>query len=459
MTNFPTTAEEFYTLRDDRTNRCTVNRDYQNATCAVRISPAAVSTYAGQVALVVATNLLSRWSRKVTIMVPESGVHPCLGQLTGDLCGAILAQMSDADPFGDFRMVDDGECCHQITLRIGEEEGAPAPKTVFINASGWLASISTGQPIPLEPSEDMNCLGAIAAACFGVSQMFKFAIGVPPSRYLRDGIFDMFRLNWSSDASQALWPNRLSMGNLLMVGAGSVATAVAYCMRLANVSGSITVIDRDLVQVENFNRSPIFGCRTFGLPKVDAVAEFMAGSALAVTPVLAWWNEFVKERKRSSFDFDVWLPLANEFGVRHAIQHNIPPLMIHASTTSNWGVNYGRHIPGRDDCLADRFPSEVAVESLVCATSKVELSGVSADAALPFVSLFAGLLAASDLVRAQLPGYPQTPNFALLDWYGPIDVQAWDRKPRAGCICQEQDWNFHNQYNSSTAYWSVFNLL
>ena len=42
-----------------------------------------------------------------------------------------------------------------------------------------------------------------------------------------------------------------------MVGAGSVGSAV-YCMRLAGVTGKVKVLDKDVIKIENFNRSPIF---------------------------------------------------------------------------------------------------------------------------------------------------------------------------------------------------------
>lgn len=82
----------------------------------------------------------------------------------------------------------------------------------------------------------------------------------------------------------------------------------------------------------------------------------------------------------------------------------------------------------------DRFPTEVSAEQLTCATGQVEVANVSVDAALPFASMFAGLLIAADLVRAQLPDYPQIPNFALFDWYGP----------------------FHEQFNAASKYRKVF---
>jgi hypothetical protein len=154
------------------------------------------------------------------------------------------------------------------------------------------------------------------------------------------------------------------------------------------------------------------------------------------------------------------LPLANEFGVRHAMQHSVPPLMIHASTTANWGVNHGRHVPGRDDCLTDRFPVTVSADELTCATAQVEIANVSVDAALPFASMFAGLLIAADLVRAQLLDYPHVPNFALFDWYGSLDaIQAWDRKPRSGCICRDQGRAFHERFNATTKYGKFFEFL
>lgn len=458
MSEFPQSATEFYRLRDDRTNRCTDNHNYQNAAVAVYVSSKTVLTLTGQVMLLVAANLLSRWCRKVAIIMPVIKAHPALGIGGGDLGELILAQMHDADPFGDFEIMASGEPAVQITLCIGSEAlKKSTPETAFIDASGWLASISIEKPIGLPTSEDHNPLGAIAAACLGVAQVFKFAIGMSSEHYLREGILDMFQLEWSDNPSHTPWPTDLNVGKMLMVGAGSVGSSAAYCMRLGGLAGAISIVDRDDVKIENFNRSPVFGRRTTGFAKSQAVADFLNGSPLSATAVPVWWDEFVQQVNRSSFDFDVWLPVANEFDVRRAMQHSVPPLMIHASTTANWGVNHGRHIPGRDDCLADRFPTPVAPEDLTCATGEVKTTEAVIDAALPFASLFAGLLITADLVRALLPEYPHVPNFALFDWYGTLDtIQAWDRKARAGCICQEQGLGFHERFNSSTKYWQLF---
>jgi len=456
MNGFPVSAEEFYRLRDDRTNLCCGDRAYQHTACVLHVSPAAATRPEVQVMVTVAANLLSRWCRKVTLVMPPMKADPALGLGGDDLGELVIAQMRDADPFGQFRLGERDDQAY-VTLDIGEGGTVPnGPNPVHINASGWLAAISREEPTSLPVHGEPNWVGAIAAACLGVAQVFKIAVGMPTSQYLRDGVLDMFQLAWSSDRNQSPWPADLNIGKILMVGAGSVGSAAAYCMRLAGLAGALTIVDKDLVEVENFNRSPLFGRSAYGLNKAKTVEAFLNGSSLTSLGVPLWWNDFLLQHTRSSIDFDVWLPLANEFEVRQAIQHNVPPLMIHASTGNNWGVNHGRHIPGRDDCLVDRFPADTA-PSFTCATGPIPTSAKPIDAALPFASLFAGLLITADLVRAQLPGYPQIPNFALFDWYGPLNViQAWDRIPREGCICKEQGSSFHRLFNAGTKHWHLF---
>ena len=139
-----------------------------------------------------------------------------------------------------------------------------------------------------------------------------------------------------------------------------MGSSAAYCIQLAGVTGEVTILDKDVVKIANFNRSPIFGRKTIGLSNSKAAAAHLAESGLRAIALPVWWNDYIEQQNRRTLPFDVWLPLANDFGVRFSMQSNVPPLMIHASTTANWGVNHGRHLPGTDDCLADRFPNEVS---------------------------------------------------------------------------------------------------
>src|SRR5579859_1891439 len=143
MTNFPTSAEVFYSLRDDRTNRCNVDRAYQHVECTVFFSPAASTTAAAQAMLLVSANLLSRWCRKVNIVMPRVEMHAGLHMGSGDLSDFVTKQMGDADPFGEFRVQTSGNQQGGTVLYIGyAAEELLNASGVFINASGWLAAIS-----------------------------------------------------------------------------------------------------------------------------------------------------------------------------------------------------------------------------------------------------------------------------------------------------------------------------
>lgn len=458
MTHNITSAEEFYRLRDDRTNRCLEEvSDFHQSGCLVTIDPALLETYSGQVMLVVSCNLLSRWCRRVTIDIPNVASHPLLASPYGQLSEAILSQMFQADPFGQFEVgprLGEGIA---IQLHIGCNLRATAPQRTVISASGWYAGISDSVLINSD-KDDQNVIGAIAAACLGVAQVFKYAVG-QTDRRITSGVFDLLRLT-RVDEPQSIQHQELgdlNLGSLLMVGAGSVGSSAAYCLKLLQASCHITIVDKDVVKIENLSRSPLFGAHLLGMNKGEAVGADIRSARISVDTFPGWWSEFIQERGREKNEFDLWLPLANEFDVRWSMQNNFPPLMVHASTTKNWGVNHGRHIPGRDDCLVDRFPETMNQSALQCAEGEVHFPTSSVDAALPFLSVFAGTLVAAELARLQLHDYPHAANFGLFDFFGNMrDIHTWNMTARANCICRSQTPELHRSVNGGTKYFNLF---
>jgi len=417
-------AATFYTLRDDRTNRCAPSPAYQCVRCTVTLQEDLLASRTGRVLFGVVGNLLARWCRHVTFVVPTP--DPVVEET--------LSVMRDADPFGTFTATTSGAPEMGIHLHLGREPHASTDQTVVVDAGGWLAWLGTTEG-PALPTDEQNILGAVAAACLGVAQVFKIA-SEPQGQRLRSGVFDMCSLSWTDTIPPPRRWEAFALGRLLLVGAGSVGSAVAYVLHLAQATADLTVVDKDRVGIENLNRSPLFGMQVIGLPKVTALTRALTGSTVRVAPVDAWWDEFVTASDTGVFD--IWLPLANERGVRWSMQHNIPPLMIHASTGVNGGVNFGRHIPGRGDCLIERFPDTVSAP-LACATSPVPTPQGAIDAALPFASVFAGLLVVADLARLLMPGYPQVPNLTVLDFGSDLAQPLLvDRNARPGCLCHEQ---------------------
>lgn len=458
MTFIPTTPEEFYRLRDDRTNRCLERSvHFHEADCLVSIDPALLETYTGQVMLLVSCNLLSRWCRRVTVVIPTAPSHPLLDSKFGQLSETILSQMYQADPFGRFAVEAQLVEGMSIQLHIGSDLTAAASQRTVISASGWYAAIFDSGFIRCE-DKGQNVIGAVAAACLGVAQVFKYALG-HTDRLIGSGIFDLLRLRRLDDPQsiQHRELTDLNLGSLLMVGAGSVGSSAAYCLKLLHANCRVTIIDKDVVKIENLSRSPLFGVHSVGMNKAEVVGADIRSARISVDIFPGWWSEFIEERGREKNGFDLWLPLANEFDVRWSMQNNFPPLMVHASTTRNWGVNHGRHIPGRDDCLADRFPGTAEPSALQCSEGEIRLPTISVDAALPFLSAFAGVLIAAELARLSLPDYPQAQNFSLFDFFGNMQhVQTWDRTARAGCLCRSQRRELSEVLNGQTKYFNLF---
>jgi hypothetical protein len=361
--------------------------------------------------------------------------------------------MFDANPFGEFssETAPTGKC--RLQLHIGNNPVQLAEKMVCTTSSGWLAAQATNMRSAVPHTNTGNMIGAIAAACLSGAQLFKLALKTPTGMLLRDGIFDMWSLQWTDAHISAPDPNSGSnLGRLLLIGAGSVGSSAAYWLRALKLGADLQIIDGDSIKVENFNRSPMFGRKNYGANKAVAVRDLLFNSHVQVHRVFpGWWHESIQQAGRP--DADVWLPLANDFDVRWSMQNNYPPLMVHASTGSNWLANFGRHVPLHGDCLIDRFPIRSTETALGCSEGKAEDGGNHIDAALPFLSFFAGLLVAADLARLALPDYPQTPNFAAFDFGGPMSVvQAWNRQPTPHCICAGQLASVHQQINGGTRY-------
>jgi len=384
--------------------------------------------------------MLSRWCRTVYLKVRDVVVHPHLGLDHGTLLGTILDQMQDADPFGKFEAAHGSMPMTDLHLHIGDKCIDGDMSTTVLSCANWQAAVCRPREAGLKFDESTNCIGALFATAFGAARLFRDAIGMGlflSDHFVFDGLLLRPVTAEEPGASQQ-FPTNLDLGNILMVGAGSVGGSAAYCMRLLGLHCGLTVVDADMVDIINFNRSPILGKRHFQFNKARSLSTFLAGSSLAARSHECWWEQYAREEAQALAEFDIWLPLANEFDVRPNMAHQVPPLMIQASTNRNWGVNFGRHIPGRDDCLAERFAGFIPESKLRCASGEVEdVSGKKTDAALPFLSFFAGLLIAIDLIRLKLPGYPQVSNFGLFDFGGeefqPLIV---DRKPSTTCFCQ-----------------------
>jgi molybdopterin/thiamine biosynthesis adenylyltransferase len=437
-----TTREEFYESRDSRTTHSAQTSTFSQARAVLSIDSAAAATLSGQTTFLIATNLIARWCRSLWLVAPSVELHPrSRGLSPGStyLDEGSLAIARAADPYGDF-VLGVRHRTGALHLHIGSK----GPDSAFpVAGFGWLA---LGGPAVCGSAAGSRetALGAVLAACIGAAHLFRSALG-------QGDLPNEIRLSLWNLRGGALALNGPDveggdLGLTYLIGCGAVGSAIAYLIPLAQIQGKFILVDRDTVDYSNLNRSPLFEARDVGSNKAVVTTEYLLRRGLVAEPCVEWFDEAVRAGHVFRARPDLVIPTANDRGVRHSIQAQVPPLQIYGTTGRNWDAFLGRHIPLREDCLACRFPRPPAEGEppLACSTAPIsELPQTQErplmDAALPFLSTAAGLLAVAELLKSTTIEYPAGPNFACLDFQGDLsDFVLDERRPASSCQCAAQ---------------------
>lgn len=145
-------------------------------------------------------------------------------------------------------------------LRVGSLPGGGA-SSVFVGSNGWNAYVSpTG---PMEVGGAANPVGAFAAACFGVAEIWKRLL--EPHRNLFKGIpilpereplhFSTLTYEESDTSENPPLPQVVDLGCLTVTGTGAGGGATVFTLAAAGeLVGSLNLVDPDLIDQPNLNR-------------------------------------------------------------------------------------------------------------------------------------------------------------------------------------------------------------
>jgi hypothetical protein len=439
------TAEAFYAERDHRTQLEVEDfHAYVHTPVEIHISPASASSVTTQRIALLATNLTARWARNITVFVPDMSLVEVLS-VQGDklLSSRILREMREADPFGRF-VVQQGPNSHPSSLRLFV--GPPSPfqelneRDYVIDAAGWSAIGYRGNSI-LPKIEEIDAIGPAAAlaASIGAGDLFKRAIGHAPTQWLCS-------IRWCTwhhaihdegcRGEHPAVPDYIDLGDLLVAGVGAVGSAFLYILGLSRCRGRITVLDRDAVETSNLNRSPLFTAvhAAAAMNKTDVAKNFLTSLGIESNAVHGTWRE--NGAKLGAQAFDVWVSLTNEDGAWAEVPFQLPPIVLHGTTTSGWGIALGRHIPRTEDCTACRLPRPHAEFRGPCSEGDVAPATYvePVTASLPFLSTASAALVAVELIKLNLPNVGSLPNSVSADFAtGLRSLIAVSFGPTEGC--------------------------
>ena len=217
------------------------------------------------------------------------------------------------------------------------------------------------------------------------------------------------------------------LGELWLIGAGSVGSAAAYFLALQGLKFGGAAIDMDIAKVENLDRSPIFEQQDVRKAKVFAVQRFLRSCGIEIKAEPMPLDESRLWRERQTGTPDLILSAANDRDVRRLIETQLPPIQIYATTGKNWQATLLRHIPPADPCSCCVFtPATPARTGCATATTKAPETGEQVDAALPFLSFAAGLMAAAEIGKLRLPGFPFSGNRVF---FSPVPMMwSWPKR-------------------------------
>jgi ThiF family protein len=439
-------AATFYHERDHRTGLLIAEIErYATVPVEIRVDPRHADDATTQATALVAANLTARWARRVLVVTRDAPLRGALEiGFTGGLAARLLAEMRSADPFGDFAVAEGADAPpggESLRLFVGpwREAVGNSGADYHVDAAGWSArGRRLDQPLHSEPEPGLAAAAALAGA-IGAGDLLKRAVGHPPGHWMPRFAWSL----WSHECGSQLQggcptvPNPADIGRVLLAGVGAIGSALLYILLLDHLAGEFTVLDRDGVDTTNLNRSPLFTAEdaAVGRHKADVALAVLASRGLRATPRYGRWHEHAAAL--SLEPFDVWVSLTNEEGAWAAVPFQLPPVVVHGTTTSEWGVAAGRHIPRLEDCTLCRLPRPQAEFRGPCGDgtiAEVAELDTAPRASLPFLSTVAAALVAAELIKLPLRGAASQPNCVQADFrYGLPAVIGVRRSPSTAC--------------------------
>ena len=423
----------------------------------VTADAAVLNTINGRIMLESAINLTGRFIDKLAIKIPDS--YPDIALRMKKLTAAIDCEIEEDENFEP-----------RIILSVGPTD-VKSEFTVQINSSGWVSYISCNSDVETFSTNDENPVGALGAACFGASEVFKKLLEMEgckkgwATNHPKQTCFSF--LDYTLSSNNKNFPRKIAIEKTLLVGAGAVGSGFLYALsKIDNLQGDVIVLDHDTIDCTNLNRCLSYFVEDIGKPKTS-VCEKLSTNGLKISGHSIRYNDF----QRHESEFPIVVSTVDNNDARFAIQHDLPKLIFHAATggersavsvikllenaclccifnnnaTREERISNETGIPVdavtkaikqkssfteehyRSMCKklrgeATQFqdsigkPFEDVYQKEICGALSVETNEGNKTASIPFVSFFAGLCAASELIKYHSRSFEELPMMNRLDF-------------------------------------------
>jgi hypothetical protein len=454
MKEFRLSREEWYNLRDDRTLRVEGAKGFDNFSIGIVIDLSESEQYSVQITTLVCVNTLSRWCKSICVQpIDQKSVLP--NSYGTDFGKLLLNTMENSDPYGKFELKHFNRQDVDLVIHVGGT-AMPTEKSIAVKGSGWIAGITNNTSLISLSHDDTNPVGPSFAACLACAYAFNVAISkVYPIAITKWYSLLDFKV---SDTPCNINPqiNRdFYFGKILQVGCGAVGSSLDYLISLMKLNADMSIADFDTIEPPNCSSSLAFTAfdATTEVPskKVDVCRELLKRDGIIPKAFpYPFTADIYSEAKP-----DLILCLANEKSIWPTIQYNYPPIVLHATTTPNWGVNFGRHIPVKEWCIVCRFGITDYEFKPICSTTEVEIEEKKILGVLPFLSPSAAIISLSEILKLSLSNYPLNRNFHQYSFKNLFEAEfiGQQKDRHSNCaVCSNQHNDMHIHFTSHTKY-------
>ena len=301
--------------------------------------------------------------------------------------------------------------------------------SVYVGCDGWDVFVSSDDPHGV--SADSNPVSINAAACFGVSEVFKRLLvrhsdlfsDVPVVPLSGDFTFSTLTYKVGQGQFNPPCPEIIELGRLTLVGLGAGGGATAYTLAsVSGLRGHINVIEPDEIIEPNLNRY-VFADAGDALNerrKSDIIAELLGsrpGISLSTFPKPL--SEVIPDLQVE--DLQQVSAAVHSRAARREIQYETPRVLWDAAASGDGEFRVWRHIFGQSDCMLCKHPSGEHDPEREKALQLAAVLGLSADSLVEKIGNN-GMFTPEDcqVIRAHVDdtrefGLP-LPNQRLDDW-------------------------------------------
>lgn len=270
------------------------------------------------------------------------------------------------------------------TLLIG---AAPvsSKEVVFVGGDGWSATVSPLSAVPI--GDQANPVGAYAAACLGVAEVWKRLLG--PHRHLFEGMailpldepltFSTFSYRVGPAEPNPDLPETIDLRDLTIVGLGAGGGAAAFALAsLHDIRGILNLIEPDEIIDSNLNRYVFAdgGDSARRRAKAETTAALFSRFVnLEVRPFAASYGAAVPSLSVEDHRYVVATVHSRE--ARRELQFETPMVLWDAGATEQGEFFVWRMILGITECMWCKHPPGERDPELEKATQLEQLIGLN----------------------------------------------------------------------------------